>query len=181
MNEKKQNTLYVMLTDYPDKLSRAIRRLGFWEYSHVSISTEKHFPKFFSFVGKKGFRIEEIDLHPTFRGTDVPCALFEIPVSETELENVESIIEKFTENKEKYKYNYLGLALLYFRIVPKRKYKYTCIGFVLETLREQTALLDKSKKKIRTPNDVKSFFKKEMIYEGPLKSILKLKPKKLLT
>lgn len=176
MDEKRDNLIYIMLTDYPDNISKAIKRIGLWEYSHVSISTSNTFPKFFSFVGRKGFRVEEINLHPTFRGTDVPCALFEIPVSETELKNVENRIEQFVTNAVFYKYSMLGLALLYFRITPARKYKYTCISFVLKTLKEQTSLFDKSMKKVCTPNDIKKFFKKDMIFEGPLKSILKLSP-----
>lgn len=51
---RKDRTVYIMLTDYPDKVSRTIKRIGLWEYSHMSISTDEHYPKFFSFTGKRG-------------------------------------------------------------------------------------------------------------------------------
>ena len=108
--DRKDRTVYIMLTDYPDKVSRAIKRVGLWEYSHMSISTDEHYPKFFSFTGKRGFMTEDFDLHPTYKGTDVPCALFALPVTETELRNVERIIKHMTSNAEKYKYSYIGLA-----------------------------------------------------------------------
>ena len=103
--DRKDRTVYIMLTDYPDKVSRAIKRVGLWEYSHMSISTDEHYPKFFSFTGKRGFMTEDFDLHPTYKGTDVPCALFALPVTETELRNVERIIKHMTSNAEKYKYS----------------------------------------------------------------------------
>lgn len=43
---RKDRTVYIMLTDYPDKVSRTIKRIGLWEYSHMSISTDEHYPKF---------------------------------------------------------------------------------------------------------------------------------------
>lgn len=127
--DRKDRTVYIMLTDYPDKVSRAIKRVGLWEYSHMSISTDEHYPKFFSFTGKRGFMTEDFDLHPTYKGTDVPCALFALPVTETELRNVERIIKHMTSNAEKYKYSYIGLALLYLRIIPKQRGRDTCVGF----------------------------------------------------
>ena len=113
---RKDRTVYIMLTDYPDKVSRTIKRIGLWEYSHMSISTDEHYPKFFSFTGKRGFMTEDFDLHPTYKGTDVPCALFALPVTEAELRNVERIIKHMTSNADEYKYSYIGLALLYLRI-----------------------------------------------------------------
>ena len=29
--DRKDRTVYIMLTDYPDKVSRAIKRVGLWE------------------------------------------------------------------------------------------------------------------------------------------------------
>lgn len=118
---RKDRTVYIMLTDYPDKVSRTIKRIGLWEYSHMSISTDEHYPKFFSFTGKRGFMTEDFDLHPTYKGTDVPCALFALPVTEAELRNVERIIKHMTSNADEYKYSYIGLALLYLRIIPKQR------------------------------------------------------------
>ena len=170
--DRKDRTVYIMLTDYPDKVSRAIKRVGLWEYSHMSISTDEHYPKFFSFTGKRGFMTEDFDLQPTYKGTDVPCALFALPVTETELRNVERIIKHMTSNAEKYKYSYIGLALLYLRIIPKQRGRDTCVGFVSRTIREQTSLSAGRRKKFCSPNDIKAFFINQLVFEGPLRVLL---------
>ncbi len=168
----KKHTVYIMLTDYPDKVSRAIKRIGFWEYSHVSMSTDAHYPKFFSFMGKRGFMTEDFDLHPTYKGIDVPCALFALPVSEAEFNNVEACLARMTANADKYKYNYFGLVLLYLRIIPKQRKSDTCIGFVSRTLKEQTSLSDGHRRKFYSPNEVKAYFINQLVFEGPLRVLL---------
>lgn len=168
----KKHTVYIMLTDYPDKISRAIKKIGFWEYSHVSISTDAHYPKFFSFMGKRGFMTEDFDLHPTYKGIDVPCALFALPVSDTEFQNVESCLAKMTANADKYKYSYFGLVLLYLRIIPKQRHSDTCVGFVSRTLKEHTTLSYGRHGKFYSPNEVKSYFINQLVFEGPLRVLL---------
>lgn len=168
----KNHIVYIMLTDYPDRVSHAIKRIGFWEYSHVSISTDAHYPKFFSFMGKRGFMVEDFDLHPTYKGIDVPCALFAMPVSDTEFQNVEGCFARMLEDADKYKYSYFGLVLLYLRIIPKCKHSDTCIGFVSRTLREQTSLSDERRRKFYSPNEVKSYFINQLVFEGPLRVLL---------
>ena len=149
---RKDRTVYIMLTDYPDKVSRTIKRIGLWEYSHMSISTDEH--------------------HPTYKGTDVPCALFALPVTEAELRNVERIIKHMTSNADEYKYSYIGLALLYLRIIPKQRGRDTCVGFVSRTIREQTSLSAGRRKKFCSPNDIKAFFINQLVFEGPLRVLL---------
>ena len=169
---RKDRTVYIMLTDYPDKVSRTIKRIGLWEYSHMSISTDEHYPKFFSFTGKRGFMTEYFDRHPPYKGTEVPCALFALPVTEAVLRNVERIIKHMTSNADEYKYSYIGLALLYLRLIPKQRGRDTCVGFVSRTIREQTSLSAGRRKKFCSPNDIKAFFINQLVFEGPLRVLL---------
>lgn len=93
-------------------------------------------------------------------------------MTETELRNVERIIKHMTSNAEKYKYSYIGLALLYLRIIPKQRGRDTCVGFVSRTIREQTSLSEGRRKKFCSPNDIKSFFINQLVFEGPLRVLL---------
>ena len=88
--------IYILLTDYPDKVSKSLKRLGFWRYSHVSVSTSLFESDFYSYVGKKGFRIEQPVSHPTFRGEPVGCALYAIPVTK---EVCESATKQITRRR----------------------------------------------------------------------------------
>ena len=42
--------IYILLTDYPDRVSKALKRLGFWRYSHVSLSTSLIDSDFYSYT-----------------------------------------------------------------------------------------------------------------------------------
>ncbi len=162
------------MTDYPDFVSQTIKKLGFWDYSHVSISTDSLMPTFYSFVGKHGFREEVLIEHPTFRGKDIPCVLFRLPVDQKELDNIEKEIKHFVENKHEYKYSYIGLMLLYLRIAIASKKRFTCTGFVLRTIRKHTDLIKKNSWYICNPNDINKHFSKQKIFEGTIKSMIEL-------
>ena len=129
-------------------------------------------PEIFQLHRQARIHDEDFDLHPTYKGTDVPCALFALPVTEAELRNVERIIKHMTSNADEYKYSYIGLALLYLRIIPKQRGRDTCVGFVSRTIREQTSLSAGRRKKFCSPNDIKAFFINQLVFEGPLRVLL---------
>ncbi len=173
--EKKKDRIYVLLTDYPNKLSRLIKSIGLWEYSHVSISTERYFPTFYSFTGKKGFVTEDYLLHPTYKGEEVPCALFALPVTALEKEKIEEKIEQRKSRADLFKYSVGGLILLYLHTIPKQYKKDTCVGFVARTISECTSLVSNYKKELYNPNKFKFRFKEHLVFEGPLSRMSKKK------
>ncbi len=52
-----------------------------------------------------------------------------------------------TSNADEYKYSYIGLALLYLRIIPKQRGRDTCVGFVSRTIRGADLALRRAQKK----------------------------------
>ncbi len=180
LNDSNKNTpkkyIYVLLTDYPNRISKVIKRIGLWKYSHVSISTSDKFPNFFSFTGKRGFMIEEPHLHPKYKGLDVPCALYRIPAKPQICQSVENKIQQFVDNSHLYKYSYFELAKVYLRIKskPKKKpkFKYTCTGFVGKLLKEESLAAESRKHALLSPNDFMYTFKEHKVFEGTLEKML---------
>lgn len=171
INEK-DHRIYILLTDYPDNVSKFLKRIGFWHYSHVSISTSMMDKKFFSFVGKKGFRIEDPVLHPTYKGCDVPCALFSIPVSESECTKITNKLKYHIGKSDSYKYSYLGLSMMFFGMSVKLKNQYTCSGFVSDVLKNASNPKSKEFSALVKPDDFEVLYKRNLVFRGPLRKML---------
>lgn len=170
-SEKKNNSIYILLSDYPDQVSRLLKRIGFWKYSHASIGTSLTAPDFFSFTGKRGFRIEKPWKHPTYRGQPVPCALYKLPVSEAVFRKVAGDLRRFSEQGERYKYSYFGLLVLYLGCRFNTKNRYTCSGFVSKVLENSGALSPKLCRKLVKPDDFAEKLYKNNVFEGTLKEL----------
>lgn len=171
INEK-DHRVYILLTDYPDNVSKFLKHLGLWNYSHVSIGTSMTDKKFFSFVGKKGFRIEDPVLHPTYKGTDVPCALFSIPVSESECDKITNKLLYHTGKAADYKYSYFGLSMMFFGLGVKLKNQYTCSGFVSDVLTNASNPKNKEFSALIKPDDFETLYKRNLVFKGPLRKML---------
>ncbi len=165
--------IYILLTDYPDRVSKALKRLGFWRYSHVSMSTSLIDSDFYSYVGKKGFRVEQPVNHPTFRGLPVSCALYAIPVTKEVCESATKQIKLHTAVAGTYRYSYFGLVLAYFGIKHRLKRQHTCTSFVSEILRKSGAVKGKRNLRLITPEHYRKKFSKNLVYKGTLKEMLK--------
>lgn len=169
----KEYRIYLLMTDYPDRVSRFLKKAGMWRYSHVSVSTSMVESDFYSFVGKKGLRIEKPALHPTFRGKPVNCAFYSIPVSEEVCRAVTERIMRHLAIAHTYRYSYAELVLIYFGIHLKFKNRYTCTGFVSELLRESGGFGDKKYKRLLNPNHFMKKFSEHLVFTGTLEAMLK--------
>ena len=164
--------VYILLTDYPDRVSKSLKRLGFWRYSHVSVSTSLIESDFYSYVGKKGFRIEQPAEHPTFKGLPVSCALYAVPVTKEVCESATKQLALHKAIAGSYRYSYFGLVLAYFGIMHRLKKQHTCASFVSETLRKSGAIKNKLFRRLSSPENFRKRFKKYLIYKGTIKDML---------
>ena len=164
--------IYILLTDYPDRVSKSLRRLGFWRYSHVSISTSLIESDFYSYVGKKGFRTEQPEKHPTFRGLPVRCALYAIPVTKEICEKATKQIALHAAVAGTYRYSYFGLALAYLDIKHRLKRQRTCTSFVSEMLHSSGAITKKLFRRLISPENFRKKFASNLIYKGTIKDML---------
>ena len=70
--------VYVLLTKFSDRASKAIRGLTRSSYTHASIGIDEKYEEFYSIV-TKGFRREQFHRFSKERRLETPCRLYKIP------------------------------------------------------------------------------------------------------
>lgn len=116
-------------------------------YTHVSISFDKSLQPMYSSSRKNGstmfpagpckehFHRGYYKKHPT-----IPCALYELEVSDDVYAIAKSEVEKIINHSEDYSFNIIGLILCQLNIPSRRKKHYFCSQFVGEILHRSRAL-----------------------------------------
>lgn len=170
---RNRDMIYILLTDLPNGISRFIKYMGFWKYSHVSVGTSMiEDSSFYSYVGKHGFFKEEPLIHPTFKGKDIRCALFAVPVSKNECRNITNRILNHAAEAKELKYSYLGLILSYFDVYVKFKKQYTCAVFVSEMIRGIDILSERKYKRMCNPEKFRRRMSRHLVYKGTVRHML---------
>ena len=134
MRNAGSKAIYILLTKYSDRLSKAIGLFPGCEYMHASIGLEDG-KTFFSFNTKKGFCIEK----PFNKVRSAPRMLYRLDVPEHIHDDIAARIQAFINDKGLYKFNYLGIVFCILRMprwcIPlQRKDRYFCSQFVSELL-----------------------------------------------
>ena len=133
--------IYVLLMKTKTSTDRFIRFMTKYDYSHVAISLDKSCEKIYSFGRKKphaiipgGFVTENKDGAFFKVFNDTKCKIYEVEASEEQYEELSNIIATMEENKDIYKYDYLGLIYRFFNIQKIYENKYVCSYFVADLL-----------------------------------------------
>lgn len=171
-------SVYILLTKTNSTFSRAIASRTKETYVHASIITSKHLEYGYSFSRRKiknpifgGFVREEYSKWVEYF-KDVQCCIYELEVTKDQYKKIKDIIRTFDEEKEKYKYHFLGVVGQSFRIDIERKNRFFCTQFVAYVLTEAGALeLDKLPIHTRS-EDFKNHERLTLVYEGPLEPVL---------
>lgn len=171
-------SIYILLTKTNSTLSRAIASRTKETYVHASIITSNHLEYGYSFSRRKiknpiigGFVKEEYSKWVEYF-EDVQCCIYELEVTQVQYKKIEDIIKSFDEEKQKYKYHFLGLVGQSFNIDIERKNRFFCTQFVAHVLTESGAL-ELNKLPIHTRSeDFKNHERLNLLYEGPLEPIL---------
>lgn len=171
-------SIYILLTKTNSKLSKVIASRTKETYVHASIVTSDRLEYGYSFSRRKirnpiigGFVKEEYPVWVEYF-EDVQCCIYELEVTQVQYKKVKEIIRSFYEEKEKYKYHFLGLVGQSLNIDIERKNRFFCTQFVAHVLTEAGALT-LNKLPIHTRSeDFKNHEKLKLIYEGPLEPVL---------
>ena len=102
-------------------------------------------------LNTKGFRKEYPKKHKNRTKKNV-CYLLE--VTEECFLKLKEMIKAFEEKKEKHKYNWIGMILLFLNISYKDKYNYYCTQFVTYLLKEANIIKWKHKFRPYFPNQI---------------------------
>ena len=167
--------IYIILAHTGTVLSRIIRWYTKAEFSHVSIALDKELQEMYSFgrlnpynpfIG--GFVHEYIDQGTFKRFKNTMAKVYQLQIEDEQYEKIKKTISEFEQNKEKYKFNIIGLFAAGFNIrIYRNKYLY-CAEFakyVLELAELKTELPEVVK-----PENFKKIKGLKEIYSGKMKN-----------
>ncbi|MDG5789894.1 hypothetical protein QA612_20775 [Evansella sp. AB-P1] len=137
MNEHK---IYILLTRTGTVLSRLIQLYTRKNYNHASICFHSSFMEVYSF-GRKvprnpfiGGFVKE-DIRASFF-SQASCAVYSYTVTDDQLQRMMTYMRKIEEQKERYRYNLLGLFAIAVNKQIDRKYAFFCSQFIATVLQE---------------------------------------------
>lgn len=171
MTEKK---VYLLLTDTGTFFTKLIKLYTKKPYNHASISFDSELSEVYSFGRKKvrnpfigGFVKEDVK-QGLFKQAD--CAVYSLTVTEVQLYNIKRYIKKMEEQKEYYRYNFLGLFGFIVKKPIKREKALFCSQFVASVLKECNIIDFEKPLSLITPNDLQEVSELKLVYEGKLKA-----------
>lgn len=174
---EKEYSIYVLLTDTGTLFTKMI---GFYtkaDWNHASIAFDAELRDVYSFGRKHpsnplsgGFVKEDLAACKLYQNAS--CALYRCPVTRKQYECVQECVRLFELNRERYKYNLLGLLGLALHIQYERENAYFCTQFVATVLGRSGVLLTDKPFPFVTPVDIANSKTLHPVYQGPLQSYL---------
>ena len=170
--------IYLILTHTGTTLSTIIKCYTKDEFSHVSIALDKELNTMYSFGRLRpnnpfigGFVHEGIDFGTFKRFKNTQSEIYSLEIADNKYEKIKEEIKEFESNKEKYKFNIIGLFAV--SINKKIHYKNTfyCAEFVKYLF--EKVKIDNNLPDIIRPQDFKKLKDIELVYSGKLKDYKK--------
>ena len=166
--------IYILLTYTGTILSEIVKFYTKEKYTHVSIGLDSELKELYSFGRlnpynpvKGGFVKEGLNLGTFKRFKNTIAAIYSFKVTDEQYENIKNTIYDVRKNKDKYKFNILGLFLVSVNKKLKREKMFYCAEFVKYVL--ETGLNEKFLPEIIKPMDFLEIEKIELVYEGFLR------------
>ena len=165
--------VYVLLTKFSDRASKAIRGLTRSSYTHASLGIDEKYEEFYSIV-TKGFRREQFHRFSKERRLETSCRLYKIHVSDEVYEEICIILKRHEARSKHYKYSKLGVALCLLHIGHKINHRYFCSQFVAEILQSSQVISSKKSSSLFLPDDFMDIKELDLCYCGNLDGLLNL-------
>ncbi len=124
------------------KFSKFLRVCSDFEYTHVSLSLTEDLSEMYSFGRQNinrpwiaGFVVEKpnVGMYAIYNSK---CEVLSFDVSEEVFSKLQEDIEDMKNNKDIYKYNFVGLLFAYLSIKRDLKHHFTCTQFVAWVLND---------------------------------------------
>lgn len=176
--------MYIILTHTGTALSTIIKYYTKDEFSHVSIALDEDLEEMYSFgrlnpynpfIGS--FVHEHINKGTFKRFKNTRAKVYSFFVTDEQYERAKKTIQYFENNKQKYKFNVLGLACVSIKKRIIRKNTFYCAEFVKHILKAARISDAHNLPEIIKPEDFKQLNSLILEYEGLLR---KYKKKKFL-
>lgn len=153
-------TIYILLTKSDTILSKIVYFITGDNYTHVSISFDEELKTLYSSSRKNGRTLfpagpcrEHLESGYYQRHTDIPCAVYELKVSDETYERAREEVAAIMADADRYHFNILGLVLCQFNIPYHRKYYFFCSQFVSEILHRSRAVCLPKDTSLMRPSD----------------------------
>ncbi len=167
--------IYIVLTRTNTLVSNLIHIFTKDRYTHAAISLDKDLKEMYSFARKwtfnpfiGGFRKEDLDNGVYRFSRTLPGKVIEIEVSHEDYQMVKKTIREFSENRDKYGYNYLGLIYNFLNISVDVEDRFLCSEFVYHVLNKHEIIDLKKPKALVRPQNFEEVIGK-VVYDGDLK------------
>ena len=174
--------IYIVLTHTGTVLSRIIKYYTKDEFSHISIALDPDLKEMYSFGRLNpynpfwgSFVHEEMNKGTFKRFKRTKTEVYSLFVTDEQYEKAKKIITYFNDNKEKYKFNILGLICVSIHKKIKRKNSFYCAEFVKHVLKVSGVSEVNYLPQIIRPEDFKQIQGLRLEYEGLLRKYKKKK------
>ena len=171
-----EDSIYLIIAQTGTRPARFFRFFTKKPYNHVSLSGDATLSEMYSFCRSytpfplpATFNKETVGEGTLGKYDFIPCEIYRIPVTREQKLEYERIIRHFSDNRNIYSYNVLGLIAVYFNIEWNRKYSFVCSQFVAYTMDKIGIKLEKPFC-LYTPDDFRSFPGATLVYSGELNS-----------
>lgn len=169
-------TVYIVLTKTKTVLSKAIQIYTQDDFNHVSISFDAELKEMYSF-GRKNINNPWIGgfVHENPSSTllsESNCVVLACPVTEQQYALLKNRITYYKQNKNEYKYNFIGLFGVACRVKIKRERAFFCSQFVATLFEEAGLPLYGKSSYFMKPHDFIHLPYLAFIYKGKVESFI---------
>lgn len=168
------DAIYITLSQTGTNVAKVIKFFTRKPYNHSSIAADLSLSDMYSFCRKytpfplpAGFCHEIVGEGTLGRFPNIPCEIYEIPVSAEQKQKFYQILNHFKEYKDIYSYNIIGFWSIPFRLHIERKYKFVCSQFVAYIIKEAGVNLSKPFC-MYSPEDLRHLPNARLVYRGEL-------------
>jgi hypothetical protein len=168
--------IYIVLTDTGTWFTRVIKQFTRAPLNHASISFDDMLTEVYSFGRKKvnipwsGGLVKE-NMYEEFFG-EAPCAIYRCEVSAQEYRLLYNQVQDMMQDKERFKYNLIGLFGVLLRKKIERKDAYFCSHFVASLFEGASIPIVNKPSYWVTPSDIACSQQVSSVYEGRLNGYL---------
>jgi len=171
-----KKTIYIVLTDTGTLLSKAIGMYTRTELNHTSIAFDAELTEMYSFGRKQrhnpfiGGFVKESATEGIFR--QATCAVYSCDVTVEEYARMLEKIRLIEQEKELYKYNFIGLFGVAMNKGIQRKHAFFCSQFVAMVVNESGLQMFNIAPSLVQPHHFSQLPSLEPVYEGDLQTYL---------
>ncbi|NMD38817.1 MAG: hypothetical protein GYA87_09095 [Christensenellaceae bacterium] len=172
--------IYILISQTGSLFSKGIRWYTKQPYNHSSITTDKHFPVFWSFARRwprlpfpGSFVKEEFNKGTFALFPDTDCVVLAFEIEDEKAKKADAILDKHINRKKRYGYNYstiFSTFLFHKPTISKRKRR-TCAEFVALVLSESDIHSFDKQLQMVHPMDIFNNFSENIIYRGKMRDI----------